>query len=318
MNTNEVSEKPKKNNVINNVISFLKSHKRLTFAVIIILVFIVIAITVVTILHSVQAEKITQAQIGKCYIVHQGSITEVHYFQEDGCSHLFVSYEDETKQKVDYIGGSLGEIYSNYSFEISLFGTLHLDYLSYDMPVVLDEDYQIVDHSGGAWELISLEEALAFEKESHELYALTNCEPEFGAAEVTKNSTCSSSGEEKQVCNICGYEQIKQTDKLPHDYVNKTCSVCGAKKQPEKASIQANTWYIYDNSVLSVQNCLVANAVSVKQGKAMTVMYHAVCQSCHAIDDDSKLAGPEIGYDVQKIHYCDECGTATLVKLKIG
>ena len=316
MNTNEVSEKPKKKNVINNVISFFKSHKRLTFAVIIILVFVVIAITVVTILHSVQAEKITQAQIGKCYIVHQDSATEVHYFQEDGCSYLYVSYEDETQQKVDYIGGSLSEIYSEYSFEISLFGTLRLDYLSYGIPVVLDEDYQIVNHRGGAWELIPLEEALAFEKESNELYALTKCEHKFGPAKVTKNSTCSSNGEEKQVCQTCGYEQINKIKKLEHNYVNKVCSVCGTKKTAEKSDIKANTWYTNGNG-LRCQNVQLVDTTVLNNKKGMLVSYYFVCQHCHTIDDSLLSSVPEFNYDIEKIYTCEECGKNTTVRLEL-
>ena len=316
MNASEMSQAHKKKNIIKSMHTFLKNHKRLTIAIVAALAAIIVCIVIVMILHSAQAKEMTQAQIGRCYIASSGSTTEIHYFQENGCSYLFVGYEDETRQKVTYVGGSLSEIYCEYSFEISLFGTVHLDYLSYGLPVVFGENYQIVSHRTGEWKLISLEEALAFEEESNRLYALTMCEHSFGPAEVVKTASCSNSGEMKQVCNICGYEQIVKTDKLPHDYVNKICSVCGAKKPVEKSDIEANTWYTYQD-VLHFQNIKLQSAFSVSNGKGMMVSYCFVCQHCHVVDETLRTNVPEFNYAIKKMFTCDECGGITTVKIEL-
>ena len=317
MNTNEASEKPKNRNIINNVVSFLKSHKRLTFMAIIILAVIVIAITVVTILHADQAEKIARAQIGKCYIETYtwGSepITEIHYFTETGVANLYVHYYKN--QNVSYVTGSLNEVDRDYSFRISLFGTPFLDYTSSSTPVKLNENNEIIEYFH-PWKLISLEKALAFEEEIYNLYARNDCEHQYGTTEIIKEATCTSRGESKQICKKCGYEQFSETLQLPHDYVNKVCSVCGAEKRPEKSDIEPDTWYLSED-VLYIQNCLVSSAVSVGQGRGMMVQYRAVCQHCHAVDEYSKLAGPEVGYPVEKIYTCEYCGGKTMIKFKI-
>lgn len=144
------------------------------------------------------------------------------------------------------------------------------------------------------------------------------CNHTFGKAQVIKKATCSSTGTEKQVCNICGYEKTTTTAKLEHNYVNKVCSICKEKKPAEKANIEANTWYVYKNSVLQIQNCIVSSAFSTSQGEAMLVQYYAVCQHCHVIDESSNLAGPEFGYDVSRIHTCSECKGQTVVRLKLA
>ncbi len=320
METNEVCEQAEKKNIVKTVIAFFKSHKRLMIAIVAVLAVIAIGITVVTVLHSVQAKKIEQAQVGMCYIMNYDSEyshdTEIWYFRENGYSKLSVDYTDETRQKVDFLYGSLKEIREpSYTVKISLFGQHTLNGFN----IEVDDHMRIVRDNrsyGGVWTPISLEEALAIEAESNAQYAMTKCEHTFGAAQVIKKSTCSTNGEEKQVCTICGYEQIEKTKKLEHNYVNKVCSVCGTKKSAEKSDIKANSWYVY-NDVLYFQNCKLLNAVSVNGGKAMTVHYYAVCQHCHAVDEFSKLAGPEVNYEVKKIHCCDECGKETVVRFKI-
>ena len=126
METNEVREQVKKKNIIKTVIAFFKSHKRLTIAIVAVLAVIAIGITVVTILHSARARKIEQAQLGMCYITNckltNYYYTEIWYFQENGYSQLFISYADETRQNIDFMDGSLKEIYGDYSIKISLFG----------------------------------------------------------------------------------------------------------------------------------------------------------------------------------------------------
>lgn len=142
------------------------------------------------------------------------------------------------------------------------------------------------------------------------------CDHNFGKAIVTKAATCTEPGEEKQVCQKCGFEQ-KKSVYVQHDYVNGVCSICGAKKAAENAEIKPNTWYTYDNTVLQIQNCLVKAAISISQGKGMEIQYRAVCQYCHAVDNTIKPAGVEAGSEIEKIHSCGECGKQTLVKFKI-
>lgn len=321
METNEVCEQAKKKNIVENVISFLKSHKRLTIAMVAVLAAIAICITVVTVLHSAQAKKIEQAQVGMCYIMNYDSEyshdTEIWYFWENGYSRLSVDYADETRQKVDFLNGSLKEISGpSYTVKISLFGQHTLN--GFDIEV--DDHMRIVRDNrsyGGVWTPISLEEALAIEAESNAQYAITKCEHEFGSAQVIKKSTCSTNGEEKQVCTICGYEQIEKIKKLGHNYVNKVCSVCGTKKTAEKSDIKANTWYTNGEGV-RCQNIQLVDVTPLNNKKGMQVAYYFVCQHCHAIDDSLLCSVPEFNYDIEKIYTCEECGKTTIVKIELG
>ena len=316
METNEVCEQAKKKNFFKTVIAFLKSHKRLTIAVVAVLAVIAICITVVTVLHSARAKKIEQAQVGMCYIMNYKLVdhyTEIWYFQEAGYSQLFISYTDETRQNIDYMSGSLKEIYGDYSIKISLFGQHYWNFSK----IKVNDEMKITNY--GEWVVtpISLDEARAIEAESNAQYALTKCEHNFGAAQVIKKSTCSTNGEEKQVCTICGYEQIEKIKKLEHNYVNKVCSVCGTKKTAEKSDIKANTWYTNGEGV-RCQNIQLVDVTPLNNKKGMQVAYYFVCQHCHAIDDSLLCSVPEFNYDIEKIYTCEECGKTTIVKIELG
>lgn len=141
---------------------------------------------------------------------------------------------------------------------------------------------------------------------------------DFDQSVTIKEATCTNNGETSHTCRVCGYTETQKTEKLEHKYKNKICTECGAKKPVQKAyDVEPNTWYVYDN-ILYFQNCKLINAVSVKGGQAMMVTYKPVCQHCQVIDDGTSMAGPEVDYEVKKIHYCDECGKQTLVWFKIG
>lgn len=273
----EIKEESKKKGVT----AFLKSHKPLIFALIAILAVVVIGIVIITAIHADRAEKIEQAQVGMCYIMNYDSEyshdTEIWYFQKNGYSKLSVDYTDETRQKVDFLYGSLKEIREpSYTVKISLFGQHSLN----GFEIEVDDHMRIVrDHRiyGGVWTPISLEEALAIEEESNAKYAITKCEHKFGDAQVIKKATCSNNGEEKQVCTICGYEQIQKTKKLEHNYVNKVCSVCGEKQPVEKSDIKANTWYTNSDGVLRFQNIKLVDVTPLSNKRGMLVAYYFVC-----------------------------------------
>ncbi len=289
-----------------------KKYKKLFICIGIVALIFLAVIVIVSQIHAEKAMDLTKAQIGKCYMETQDEYTTIHYFTSDGAARFFVHYEDG---KVGFVTGSVDEVTDQYHFKISLWGTPYLIYTNSVTPAIFDENGDIIKY-GFPWQRISLEEAREFEQKCYEEYALKNCTHTFGNAQITVEATCSQNGKSKQTCSVCGYEKITETQKREHNYVNKVCTVCGEKKKAEISNIKANTWYTYD-SVLHVQNCLVKNAVSVNQGKKMSVQYFAVCQYCHAIEESSKLAGPEVNYEVKKVHYCSECGEQTLVKLKI-
>lgn len=140
----------------------------------------------------------------------------------------------------------------------------------------------------------------------------------FGQPEVTKAPTCSSAGEQQEVCKLCGFSKTSVVSKINHNYVDKVCSMCGYRKPVQKSELEPNTWYTYQGGPLQIQNCLVATAILMGQGRTMTVQYRSVCQYCHAVENLSNLAGPEINYPVNKNYYCDECGKQTIVRFKIG
>ena len=316
MENNEEQKTTPKRNVFKNVIAFLKAHKRFTVTMVASIIVIAICITVITVLHSAQAKRIEQAQVGMCYITNYQLVdshyTEIWYFQEAGYSKLFISYADATRQTVDFLTGSLKEIYGEYSVKISLFGQPSLN----TVDIEVNDEMVITNYFGEVWTPISLEEALAIEAESNEQYALTTCEHIFGTAQVIEESTCSSNGKQKQICRICGYEKITKIEKKAHHYVNKICTVCGEKKPVEKSDIKPNTWYTYKD-VLYCQNIELHYAYSVSQGKGMAVSYYFVCQHCHVVDETLRQNVPEYNYDINKMFTCAECGGLTTVKIKL-
>ena len=82
--------------------------------------------------------------------------------------------------------------------------------------------------------------------------------------------------------------------------------------------IKANYWYTSTEvDILKVQNCEIHSATLKNSGNSVFVSYYPVCESCHKSATIQSMAAPEINYPVIKNYYCDECGTTTIVKLKI-
>lgn len=319
METDEVLEEKKVEEKFSTTLfGFAKKYKKLLISLSVVLFLCLGVIVVISIIQAGEAQQMNATQIGKCYKEtysgSSGSTTEIHYFTEDGVAHLYVSYYPN--KEVCFATGSLKEIEHNYTFKISLGGTLYLDYTSPATPVKLNERNEIVEYCH-KWELISLEEALAFEEESYKLYARKDCEHEYEDIEVTKEATCTSMGESKKTCKKCGYVQVSATLMRAHEYINGICFICGEEKQPEKSNIEANTWYTYQD-VLHFQNIKIRNAFSVSQGKGMSVSYNFVCQHCHVVDETGRTNVPEFNYAINKIFTCKECGGLTTVKIELG
>lgn len=320
MKTKTSADKENSPKIVLDLCNFTKKHKRMLICVSVALFLCLAMIIVVSVVRDKQAQELQKAQIGKCYKETtydswSGRSVNIYYFMENGYTNLNVDYEYGKDGMVEYVWGSLDKA-SSYEcfFEISFFGEPR----RYGNLIKLNEANEIVECGGNSWERISLEEALEFEKESRKLWAQKSCDHEYGNLIVAEEATCSKGGKETKTCKKCDYVWVNETDKLPHNFVNKICSVCGEEWVPEKADLKPNAWYTYDGGPLNVQNCLVVSALSVSQGKAMTVQYYAVCSHCHVIDDCSQLAGPEVNYEVKRIYTCNECGGQTLVRLKIG
>ena len=316
-----VNEPQKKKSFSERIRHFYQSHKTLLIIILLALLAVLIFIKIIDIKHDrfEQAEKIAQAQEGMCYKVDYTDYnenystvycTEIWSFKDGKYSCLYVTYLDEDREEIEDLDGTLSDSYSNCAVEISLLGQPILN----GKKITVNEDMHIINYKSGKCTPISFKEALTFEKECKTNYAQTNCWHEFGTAKVLKKPTCSSNGEEKQICKICGYEEITKTEKLDHDYENKVCSVCGAKKEAVKSDLKANSWYTYQD-VLHFQNIKLQNAFSVSNGKGMMVSYWFVCQYCHTVDDALQMSVPEFNYDISKIFTCDECGKMTTVKL---
>ena len=175
-NKHTPQHKPTKSTSI-DLISLAKKHKKLLVGVALVMLICITAIMIISFIHAQKAKEITKAQIGKCYVVDSVTGTYVYYFQEEGYSELYISYEEENAKNIRFVYGSLNEIYGKYSFSLSLLGDPRLEFEYSQTPVVLDDNYQIIQYASGLkWELISLDEAMALEKKSYSLYHLTdNC-----------------------------------------------------------------------------------------------------------------------------------------------
>ena len=170
MNTEEISiEKQSSKKLIPALLNFAKNHKKLILCISIALLLCLAAIVAISIIHAGQAQKLKEAQIGKCYMENYDSDTTIHYFTEKGVASLRISYDEN--QRVDFLSGSLNESSYDYSFRISLFGTPYLDYLYPRTPVKLNERHEIIAYRR-PWELITLEEALAIERQAAQQYKI--------------------------------------------------------------------------------------------------------------------------------------------------
>lgn len=99
--------------------------------------------------------------------------------------------------------------------------------------------------------------------------------------------------------------------------VFKSC-IGGVFSGSASGSIKANHWYTSTEvDILKVQNCEIHSATLKTSGNSVFVSYYPVCQNCHKPATISSMAAPELNYPVSKSYYCEECGTTTIVKLKI-
>lgn len=160
-----------------DLIVFAKTHKKLLIGIALVMFACITAIFIISSINAQKAKEITKAQIGKCYMVDCETHVYIYYFQEEGYSELYISYEDEQKKDIQYVYGTLDDIYGDYSFSLSLLGTPRLEFDHSPTPIVLDGNHQIVQYKSGLkWTSISLDEAMAIEKKSYSLYQLTkNC-----------------------------------------------------------------------------------------------------------------------------------------------
>ena len=300
---------------------FCRSNKTLLIIILLALLAVLLVIKIIDMKHDRAAlsEEIRQAQEGMCYQFDYTGYnddyrtvycTEIWYFKDGKYSSLYAAYYDQDREVIEDFYSDLSDTSKDYTVEISLFGQPVLN----GKKITVDEDMHILYYNSSKGAQISLEEAVALEKEYKREYTVENCWHEFGTAKVTKKATCTSKGEEKQVCKLCGYEEIAETPKTDHHYENKVCSVCGAKKEAERSDIKANSWYTYQD-VLHFQNIELQNVFTVSNGKGMMVSYWFVCQHCHTVDDTLQMNVPQFNYDISKIFTCDECGKMTTVKL---
>lgn len=288
---------------------FMRKYKIIFFIIIgaVLLFFVVNSIYSAVISQKVQNFLDGKTFLEDCY--REGYYASAYHFSGNTVT------EEYWRMKEYEIVGNINDTGKKYRVSASLLSKridIKLAGDSYsELQLTIDDNGKIVPlFKANNWSQISYEKLAA-------LRLQYMCDHEFGPEIITQEATCSVSGQVSLTCSKCGYTKTQPTQRLEHTYQNRVCLVCGAEKQPEKADIDANSWYVYED-VLYIQNCLVKSAISVSNGRGMMVTYHAVCQHCHAIEEYFKMAGPEVNYPVDKIHICDWCGKNTIVKFKIG
>ena len=293
----------------------IQNHKKLLIGIIVAVVAI-LSVLIFLLLDIVNDVKLTnhvqRVLNGKTYIEENMTFSRVYTFNGDT-----LGKEDWHPDAV-YTDAIYGDINNDYPYKVNgslLKNKMEIEFLvdgywCTGVSIELCEDGS-VKLLYGDWKETTIDEINTLRK-------TTLCDHKYGSVQLVQKATCSGIGEEKQICSICGYEQITEIEKLEHKYVNKICSECGAKKQPQKAyDIEANTWYTYQD-VLHFQNIKIRNAFSVSQGKGMSVSYNFICQHCHVVDETWRTNVPEYNYDINKIFTCTECGGFTTVKIKLG
>ncbi len=313
-----VTNKEKKIGWIQSILAFIKKYKMI---MIVLALLIVLALIIGRIITRAQENKVMSFLEGKTFVIDFYSATA----GKGGDKHLVsvqngkVSFE----RWYDFKNVPSGDIdqFMDCRVKARLFSddiaiqAKNGGHWSTVQLVALQDDNTVVNYTYSAdspiWREVTKEEV---EKERTIFFCRDH---QFSAWKEVSVATCTHNGEKVHTCTKCGYSEKEYTAKREHIYEGKKCTLCGLEKQPEKANIDPNTWYTYNNGVLHIQNCLVKSAFAVSQGNAMSVQYYAVCQHCHAIDESSKLAGPEVNYEVKKIHYCDACGGQTIVRIKI-
>lgn len=320
MRKNQTSEtqtaKPQKTN-------FFKTHKKIVLtAVIIIAVMIPIIVTVIV--PGIRKQRVRNYLDGKIFIDKGERITSVYMFKGNKVAR-------EKWYDKNEIDGDISK-FVEYKISAPLLEekmTLNVKRLNgFDKiatvkiingNVIIRED----------WIHVTKDEYGAKRK-------MQLCEHAFGEFETIKEATCSAKGEEKRVCEKCGYEETVKTDLLPHNYVNGSCTVCGIKEPStdnlggslnSSASssedpvvvdwLTPDYWYTSnDIDVLHIQNGVVVNATLRNNGNVFFT-YYSVCKKCHIADSLPNMA--DAGWDtpVNKTYHCSHCGTNTIVRFML-
>ncbi len=299
---------------ISNLVNYCKKYK----TVILIAIAVLLAFIIVTSVYSLVISSKVKFQIedkvfiyGNChlYAFKNGHIAQESWYP-DGVYHIdHIIYSNGNITTFDHKYRIVASIFSN---KIEIQAKYPHGWINVQA-IYLDHNDVIHIYSHSQTEVENWRETTIDEIESLRTVAL--CKHELSEPVITKQATCTITGEKTQSCKKCTYKEV-QPYYVNHTYVNKVCTVCGYKKRAEKSDIEPNTWYTYSD-VLYFQNIKLVNAFPVSNGKGMMVSYYFVCQHCHTVDDSMQASVPENNYDIEKVYTCDECGKYTTVKIKI-
>jgi hypothetical protein len=288
-----------------------KDHKRIILiGLLILLVAIAITFIVISIVQKNKADRIKQAEqevrdyLEGAILIDRNDVNndqwDVYSFKNNQVS-VENWYRDET--------APVGDLTYYQSYEVIIedgFGAVIIHFADVWLRLKWNDRGNLMEpiHDRLA---TYREGEIDIEQERNDFF----CEHDF-AIKVIKQATCTSAGEEQHTCKKCGQQKTAYPE-AEHKFESHKCTICG---DLEKSSLKANTWYSHKVvTVLHSQNCLITNATT--SGNAVIATYYMVCAHCHGIDDWLQMSGPEIGYQVSKLHTCDECGKTTTVKLKV-
>lgn len=314
MNTDKTIKKLTFSQILTHLLSFFQKYKVITI-IILALLFIFIAVTFV---HSLLISNQVKSQIENKIFIYQDPIVdgyEIFSFKNGYVTtERWYTYDKTIVGDITAAGHKYRIVSSIFNDEIEIHKKVRNGWVKI-RTVYLDDSntvhrYSYTGKDGGDWNETTLEEITT-------LRITALCEHEYGQDVIIEVATCTSNGKTSRTCGKCGYTETQSTASLAHNYSNKICTTCGAKKQPKKDyNIEPNTWYTYSD-VISFQNIKLIDAFPVSNGKGMMVSYYFVCQDCHTVDDIMRTSIPENNYDIKKVYSCDECGMSTTVKITI-
>lgn len=298
------------------IIGFLKKHKLPFVLVVCAILAICIAITVIL---GVKSAKIKDGLEGKIFITDENSVFGIQLYSFKNGKIAIEKWQNNGE-----VSGDISSFESEYKVEASLFGNKawikvspRSGYLFNEICVALGSDGQVITYKytdkTADWHNISLEEA----EKARKIHMCV--EHDFAETITIKEATCTSAGEEKQICANCGYE-MTTSKTVPHNYENGVCTECGVEQPAPKSDIEADTWYVYTPlDLLKFQNCVIYKAIPAGT-KGIMVQYFSVCKECHAIENNGerpRAAAPEVNYPIVKLYHCKKCGETTYVRLEI-